>query len=575
MLATLLVWLYTFFLCYVYGVLFLKLLRADLPASPLIVIAGLVGLTTLASFFSLFFQIGLLLNLLLLAGAIGAVLTRNVPAPRIGRPVSWIPLIVLFLALLLVLENATHRPLNPDTNIYHAQAIHWIESFPAVPGLGNLHGRLAYNSAWFVGNALFSLAFLGFGSFHLTGSVLFLSVLLYCWGGFGDILRGEYKPSALLKLFVFPLTFALLGADISSPGTDLPASLLLWLMAVLWTEHTEQEQPFHPLLIVILAAFVVTVKLSAAPALLFIPIVLYAAHRPGVLSVEYTKGGEQSSGSLGIGAIIARRMSGRNAVPTYGGLVICATLVVFPFVARNVILSGYLLYPFPSIDLFRGNAVDWKVSLERVIAERESILAWGRFPRLEAARVLAMPLGEWLPKWLAAQTLNRRLILAAALLSPLAALPGLRLTRRYWLGWLVFFAGTLFWLFSAPDFRFGYGFLIGTILLALAPWLALLLKYIPVSPAKVSALISLAIAAYLTLALVTSFEARTFAGRLLLPADYDRVPTQSCALANGTVSCAKAYDACSYNAFPCVPSPRPKVELRNPPDLRDGFRAAP
>ncbi|MGC1376591.1 MAG: hypothetical protein WA821_10215 [Anaerolineales bacterium] len=562
MLATLLVWLYTFFLCYVYGCLFLKLLRADLPASPLIVIAGLVVLTTLASFFSLFFQTGLFINLLLLTGAMGAILTRKIPAPRIGRPAAWIPLIALFLALLLVLENATHRPLNPDTNIYHAQAIHWIESFPAVPGLGNLHGRLAYNSAWFVGNALFSLAFLGLGSFHLTAGVLFLSVLLYCWGGLGDILRGEYKPSALIKLLVFPLTFALLGAEISSPGTDLPASLLLWLVAVLWAE---QERPFHPLLIVVLAAFVVTVKLSAAPALLLIPIVLMSK----TFTIERTENNREKSGPLGIGAITCRKS---GLIPTYGRLVICAALVLLPFLARNVILSGYLLYPFPSIDFFR---VDWKVPLERVVAERESILAWGRFPRLGASRVLAMPLREWLPKWLAAQTLNRRLILAAALLSPLAALPGLRLARRYWLGWLVFLAGTLFWLFSAPDFRFGYGFLIGTILLALAPWLAWLFKRIPVSPAKVSVVISLAMAAYLVFALVTSFEARDFASRLLLPAGYDRVPTQSCALANGAVFCAKAYDACSYNAFPCVPSPRPWVELRNAPDLRDGFRAAP
>ena len=286
MLATLLVWLYTLFLCCVYGCLFLKALRvkAELPAAPLIVIVGLVVLTTLASFFSLFSQIGFYLTLLLLAGAMGAIVTRSVPALRIERPVAWIPLIALFLALLLVLENATHRPLNPDTDIYHAQAIHWIESFPAVPGLGNLHGRLAYNSAWFVSNAFFSLAFLGIQSFHLTGSVLFLAVLLYCWGGFADILRGEYKPSALIKLLVFPLTFALLGAEISSPGTDLPASLLLWLVAILWAEQAEQERPFHPLLIVVLAAFVVTVKLSAAPALLFL-LITSRASAPSALRV--------------------------------------------------------------------------------------------------------------------------------------------------------------------------------------------------------------------------------------------------------------------------------------------------
>ncbi len=563
MLATLLVWLYTFFLSYVYGFLVLKTLRikGDFPAFPLIVIIGLVVVTTLASFFSLFFQTGLFANLLLLAGAIGAIATRSIPLPR-RRPVFLIPLIMLFLALLIVLENATHRPLNPDTNIYHAQAIRWIESFPAVPGLGNLHGRLAYNSAWFVGNALFSLSFVGLGSFHLTASALFISVLLYFWGGFDQIARGAYTPSALIKVLFFPLAFSLLGADISSPGTDLPVSLLLWLMAVLWVEQTEQERPFHPLLIVVLAAFVVTVKLSAAPVLLFIPILF--------ITTRHTKTTEILKKDFSVISVVKSFLS--EPFSKFAG---CAALVLIPFLARNIILSGYLLYPFPSIDIFRGDAFDWKVPLERVVGEQMSVLAWGRFPRLEAARVLAMPFDEWFPKWLADQTLNRRLIFGAALLSPLAVLPGLLIARRYWLGWLIFYAGTIFWLFSAPDFRFGYGFLIGTILLALAPWFPSVLKRVVFAPARVSAVIALLITAYLGLAMAASFEARTFANRLLLPAGYDRVATQSCDLANGTVFCAKAYDACSYNAFPCVPSPRPKVELRDAPNLRDGFRAVP
>ena len=550
MILTLLIWLYTIFLCYVYGVLFLKRLRIDLPASPLIVVVGLIVLTTLASFFSLFFQIGLFFNLLILAGAVGALLTRSIPMPHLQRPFdkklraapfSLIPLIVLLLALLLLLENATHRPLNPDTNIYHAQAIHWIENFPAVPGLGNLHGRLAFNSVWFVSNAIFSLSFLGLGSFHLTASVLFFAVIVYFWGGFGQVARGDFRPAALLKVLFFPLAFSLLGADISSPGTDLPVSLLLWLMAVLWAE--QEQASSHPLLIVLLAAFVVTIKLSAAPALILAAVVL---------------GGQM------------RQPEKRPWVWAS----VCGALVLLPFLARNVILSGYLLYPFPAIDLFRG-LFDWQVPLARATEERESILAWGRFPRLDAAQVLAMPLNEWLPKWFTTQTLNRRVILGTALLSPLLALPGLWLTKYYWLGWLSFFAGALFWLFSAPDFRFGQGFLIGTILLALAPWLSALFQRTTFSSVKVSTIVSLFTAAYLGLALATSFESRTFANRILLPAPYDRVPTQSCDLANGKVFCAKAYDACSYDAFPCIPSPRPWVELRDASNLRDGFRVVP
>src|SRR5688572_15778226 len=158
MLATLLIWLYTLFLCYVYGFLFLKLLQrflrteADFPVFPLIIVVGLVALTTVASFFSLFLQTGLFINLLLLTGALAAIFTRRIPLPSFAGSAAVLPLILLSAALFAVLENATHRPLNPDTNIYHAQAIHWIESYPVVPGLGNLHGRLAFNSSWFVSN---------------------------------------------------------------------------------------------------------------------------------------------------------------------------------------------------------------------------------------------------------------------------------------------------------------------------------------------------------------------------------------------------------------------------------------
>jgi hypothetical protein len=196
---------------------------------------------------------------------------------------------------------------------------------------------------------------------------------------------------------------------------------------------------------------------------------------------------------------------------------------------------------------------------------------------MDAARALAMPFGQWFPQWLADQTLNRQLVFFAALSSPLCAVAGLlaRLpARRYWFGWLVFYLGVLFWLFSAPDFRFGYGFLIGTILLALAPWFAAGLERTAFAPARLSGLAALFVLAYLGFALATSFEPATLADRLLLPADYDRVPTQACVLANGSVLCAKAYNACSYHAFPCVPGPRPWVELRGS-TFRDGFRALP
>jgi hypothetical protein len=74
--------------------------------------------------------------------------------------------------------------------------------------------------------------------------------------------------------------------------------------------------------------------------------------------------------------------------------------------------------------------------------------------------------------------------------------------------------------------------------------------------------------------LARSFELPTLAARIWLPADYDRVPVDSCSLANAPAFCARQYGFCGYADLPCAPSPRYWVELRGA-DLREGFRALP
>ena len=551
MLITLLLWFYMLAICWVYGRAFINLISrlGGAQAKPLnealVTLAGLVLLTTFSSYFSLFAPIGLWINLLLLAGALFLLLTRRVSLPRLEGRAAFgsLSIALLCLALLIVLENATHRPDNPDTVIYHAQAIHWIETYPAVPGLGNLHGRLAFNSAWFVGSALFSLAFLGGQSFHLSSSLLFLLFLLYCWPGFQAVLSRQYSLSSLLKSLLIPLSFSLLGAEISSPGSDLPANLLIWLSVVLWVEYCEEPHPIQPLLIALFSVFAVTIKLSALPVLLLVLILFIQA---------------------------VRRRDARNLAL----MPALSAFVLLPFLARNLILSGYLVYPFPAIDLF---SFDWKVPAGRALQERLSILAWGRLPRVNSADVLAMPVSKWLPLWLGKQTLNRKIMLFVSLLSVLGILP--LVWRRHIsgllaAGWLVTYIGSWFWLLSAPDFRFGVGFLIPAGLLALLPWLLTGLSSFKRAGALFPRVTLLLMGIFLALTLFNSLEIRSLPARLLLPADYPRVATQPCDLANGSVFCAKNLDACSYQDFPCIPAPRPWVQMRGP-QLQDGFRTLP
>jgi hypothetical protein len=344
----------------------------------------------------------------------------------------------------------------------------------------------------------------------------------------------------VLKTLFLPLAFYLLGAEISSPGTDLPVSLLLWLIAILWVERSEDEKPYHTPLIILLAAFAITVKLSAAPVALLAAI-----------------------------ALGAEWLAGRKR--RFIGIAACGLAIVLPFLARNVILSGYLVYPYPALDLF---SFDWKISFNRAISDQYAVIAWGR--RIAGDEVTSVPFSAWFPHWLSLQTFNRRVILYLALFTPLVALAARFQPRKAWLGWLGMFAGVLYWLFSAPDFRFGYGFLIAALGLALVPALAALLKRIPLSTKLISSAISLLTIGFLLLTLAASFEVQTFASRWLLPADYDHVPTQPCLEAND-IFCSRTvneYNECSYFDFPCVPSIRSYIEMRGE-TWREGFRPNP
>jgi hypothetical protein len=521
-----------------------------LPALPWLVVAGLVSVTTLAALLSIVMPLGILAFGILLGGALilgflglqtdrDAIRTITLPGWR-HWTLAWLALIVL-----TVLHNAIFAPSNSDTGLYHAQAIRWMEYYPAVPGLGNLHGRFAYNSHWLVANAIFSLAFLGLRSFHLLPSAFFLVVMLFCFGGALAWLNGQRTTANVLKALIIPLAFYTLGSEISSPGTDLPAILLTWLVAVLWLEMHEEgnaTSETHHALLVILPAFALTIKLSTAPLLLF--------------------------SLLGFWPWVRRKAFRQPLV-----LTAIVLLVLFPWVIRNVIISGYVVYPQTLIDLFN---VDWKIPLSRAAAEQNGVLGWSRVPGIDPAISTKMPFSEWFPLWLARLTTGRTLSFFTAALAPVLVGGGLAFLRsKKFYNTLVpltvaAYAGFLFWLGSAPDFRFGYGFII---LLLLIP-AYLMIEIIQTRVKRPHTLVFILLAAftlYQGYFLIKSFNFNGIREYLLLPAIYQKYPTMECQIKNAAIRVAEEGKQCGYRDFPCAPTCRPSLELRGS-DWGDGFR---
>lgn len=565
MLASLIIWIYILIFAYIYGWTILEILlrlfhtEQDFSAvsHPIVALAGLCGITVFAEALSLFINLSWLAQTIFLV--LGLFLAWRmwkkhvrIPSIRLGT-IPWLLVLLFVLVFITVLENGTHGPSNPDTGIYQAQAIRWIETYPAVPGLGDFQSRLAYNSAWLVVNAFFSFSFLGLRSFHVLPGAFLLIALIYFLAGARNLIGGYISIADIFKMLVIPLVFYTIGSQISSPGTDFPGDVLIWTIFPLWLESLETSKDgqsgaisIKEILVFIFSVYLITIKLSMVPMLLLATYIL-------------------------IKLFFKDKLASAK-------LLVLSIIILAPWFARNLILSGYWLFPLPSIASLSPNW-DWKMPLENVIQEQRNILAWARIPRVDAGQVLAMPLKNWLKVWFENLTLNRKLLVMGALFSPflyaISNWVGLRKKTAfasYTLTYGISYMGFVFWLVEAPDIRFGYGVLISTLLLAGIPFLSRFLDQASLQKMITYALIIL-IVIYQGSVLYQSFDPKTISSRLFIPADYNGFATQPCQIHNETIFCAEYYNDCGYGSFPCEPSTKgnPLVEMRGP-SLRDGYR---
>jgi hypothetical protein len=548
------------FLCY--GRAFLRLLclfsGIDSRFKSSLVLQFLTGsaiVTTLVSLVSLFIPLNGLALAIITAGAIlfFAFEWREDHCKDFFQVIKFptgkkLWMVVCSVLLLIVLEVSTRTPGNSDTGIYHAQAIRWIETYPAVPGLGNLHYRFAYNSSWLVVNALFSFAFTHVRSFHTLPGLFMAVFVLYSMQGGIRIFHRESRLSDWFAACLLPFLFYKQLSESASPGTDLPAILLLWLILAEWMKEIETpgNDPYRPLVLVLLSAFAITIKLSVLPILL-IPaflIIMQFIHR---------------------------------AKKTAFIMILLIVLILIPWMARNVITSGYLVYPEPALDLFQ---VDWKIPKEEVISEEITIQSWARIQRMDASVVHDMPFSTWFPIWFRNLSLFYQGLLWVILFGPMMLLLSVIINKARHVAleflWKILpvygllYLSLIFWLFSAPSARFGFGFLTATFVIVFLPLFFVLQKrrYPWVNHLAAVFLVFCSVLFYGVL--YQGSEMKSLSERLVIPADYENLSTTPCQLDTVTVSCADWYSICGYDAFPCVPQINPDVLLRGN-SLRNGF----
>jgi hypothetical protein len=578
-------WFYIFALCSLYGGLLVVGIRhftlaknEELPIA-IFPLLGLAAVSILTLCLSFLIGIGLEANLIILGLALFVGCLNRVPllaeAQRSLAALRPLPsLYILLLGLLgtvLAFKSSVGRTLlHFDTGYYHAQSIEWIIQYGLVPGLGNLHTPLAYDSLWFQPCALFSFTFLLHQPLHAL--VGFVSFIVFCFAlsGLHEVLfpRTDIRFSSVVQaLLLIPLIE--LASNLSSPSTDEPTSLFMLFLFALFCRYAEQEAvgeltAILQCSIALLAIFTTLLKLSALPVLLFIPYMAYRSLRQG---------------KIGIASVYA----------------LVFPLLWIPKLARTVILSGYLVYPYPNIDLF---SVDWKMPLAVVQDQKRYIESWGRAPFADPNVVLAQGFWSWFPNWFANFSKGYAAVgLLIACLSIMAFFC-LQIFQRpsrtaikqnfecYGAVYTISFIGVIYWFSISPLLRYGFGFFWSLIVLLIAPLVYQLSKLVPkVLKGNLGEKAFIAIAIVLVpfvllsdcppralgTGIVLSRYYITNIRSLLLQEKYPSVPTLSGQVGKLSIYRPVQGELCWDHALPCTPYLYTAIESRGL-SLRDGFR---
>jgi hypothetical protein len=506
---------------------------------------------------------------------------------------SWRKRCTLIATLVLVGLWVANQAMGPcseyDSGMYHIPAINWAKSFPIIPGLGNLHGRLAFNNSHLLYAAMLDVGPWSGRSNHIMNGLFLLALAIQI------VLRvyqlphtsGVERAPCIFDIVLVMPTIMLIQSSfyISSYTTDVPTAVVLFIavshlfVQLVGSENyrDKHEEAYNLVVLTTMLTVAICFKLSAAA----FSVVAW------LLAVIWW----------------LRKYQGQKLLIARTSLWVITLSLAFglSWLGRGVILSGYPAYP----STFGTFSVEWRVPTEQAEAEQ----AWiGHFARTyySDSAYNGLPYGDWVAlqwKWL--QPWVKSLIqepeaqwqiYLPALLTILLLSAGLLLRHRGELqiefasaGWLLLvptLSGLAFWFFIAPRPVFGFflfwicaALCAGQILsqfigTAIHPYVAiplvisLLIGTLPiVRPIAVKYLAqgTNPLGAFLEALFVKPGSDLWF--HPTLPARLETFTTES----GLHLYVPKDDNRCVNAPLPCTPHPAPNLRLRRPGSLKSGF----
>lgn len=539
--------LISLFIYITYGYFVAKILKipANFAEKALI---GLVAANTVISIISLFFPINLYVLILILAGGLIFAsytvddLKKLFSSLKANKHVFYYSLPFILTAFIVSLGPP--RPY--DTGLYHLQTIKWIEEFAVVPGLANLHGRFGFNPNIFTFYAATSLVDIFKQEIFSVNFTIYSILVLH----FIKKVHSIFKQDGITNILIFNLIILIdiifTTSNMSSPSPNFITAVLPFfiLASTFKSKALNENNEFKNYIpILILCVYVLSVKLATIPLMLLTLFILF-------------KFSSERRNILWLPALLA--------------------FILTPWLARTIILTGWLIYPFPTIDLFN---FDWKVPVSSVIKEKMHVTGWARNPgnlHLDAAQ---MRMSEWLPLWWNRIFIEHKLLFAAAIVSPLIAVFRIRLTiikSNYYAYTITCtsFLGVLFWLLLAPAIQFGEPFLV---ISAISPLLFFDFNLNSYRVANYRLITILFVIVVIFQGLhakkITRFDVKQIAckpQKIKVPQDVD---FKTYTISGTGIFVPSSGDRCYDHIVPCTPYPDSTLEIRHS-SLQSGFRHA-
>lgn len=482
-----------------------------------------------------------------------------------------ITILILLPIAVWVAARALDWAMDFDSGFYHFSAIRWLNTYPIVTGIGNLHYRLAFNQTFFLFVAALNVSPFFEQGHHIANSLLLIGLVTQLLGSTIYALRypRAFTPYRLFGALLLPVILyhaarQLYSANISSPSPDLSIFLFGAVVALAFVrflfepDGTINQQRFTVFFIMVLSAVGITSKLS------FIGF--------GAAAVI-----------VALGVWVWRERQTFQAVVRRSVvyLLIVGGLIGFPWMVRGIITSGYPAFPSSVAAL----PVDWRIP-RAITREAELwVYSFARQPNGDMDTVLST--WDWIPGWWDRVQGSFDVYLfvlpleigAVTVLLSLISLAIRALFRKFthwdWLYCLplipAFVAG-LFWFLSAPDPRFaGSAFWIWGVWGA--TWLLFSLRRMP--PRWISVLLLIAPTLIALLIVATEYDHGTYLD------EFPRVPTApvkpyitasglSVNISDDPNNSLQLWDA----PLPASPYSLPSLQLRGT-TLREGFRLSP